>query len=515
MALDRVAVVKKADDLVRQGKIDAAIDEYLRLVEEQPGDVSAANALGDLFVRRGDVERAVEQFSRLADAERNQGFTSRAVALYKKALKAKPDAEHVLAQLAEIAVAQDFFADATLYWNRLLQVQRARGAGPEVAGTLGRLAALPAATIDTTLAAARAIDEHVGSPAAAPLFAAAAEALQADGRADEARHAWLAAAARTSDRDLRRKAALACLRGGALEQAAEFLSLEVAGDEAALVWAVAERAVATGDLQTARAAAQRYRTLVPAEAGRIDGLLGPEPAGPAVGPEPVAVTVELADAPAPALGAAAIAAGAAAKRPPEPELKLEPEQPPEQPLGLGVYAADEASEASVLDLEAPEAPTAPAELAAPAVTSPPPQAASTAVPAPVPAEPLRSTDGSEPQDGNEEEGGAVDEAALIAQLQGAAQSPSLRFHAANQLGRLHSSRGRWSEAVTWLEAAAEAPTPVREQRLAALYDLAHALERAGDAAKALTVWSDLELEAGSYRDVAARLARLGQSTLER
>ena len=59
--------LKKAEKLLRQGKLDGAIEEYVRLVEDQPEDWSSINTLGDLYLRAGDVDRAVAQFTRIAD----------------------------------------------------------------------------------------------------------------------------------------------------------------------------------------------------------------------------------------------------------------------------------------------------------------------------------------------------------------------------------------------------------------------------------------------------------------
>ena len=64
MAIDRAATLRNAEKLLRQGKLDAAIAEYVRVVEEQPRDWNAANTLGDLYVRAGQIDKAVEQFSR-------------------------------------------------------------------------------------------------------------------------------------------------------------------------------------------------------------------------------------------------------------------------------------------------------------------------------------------------------------------------------------------------------------------------------------------------------------------
>ena len=101
-----------------------------------------------------------------------------------------------------------------------------------------------------------------------------------------------------------------------------------------------------------------------------------------------------------------------------------------------------------------------------------------------------------------------DEDATIAQLRAAAGTPSLQFQASAQLGRLLVQKGELDQGVEWLERACAVPAPIREHGLAARYDLADALERAGHQDRALACWSDLEFDAANYRDVSQRLARL-------
>ncbi len=117
MPIDRADTLRKAEKFLRQGKLDSAIAEYLRVVEEQPRDWNAANTLGDLYVRAGQTDKAVEQFVRIADSLNEEGFCSKAAALYKKALKIKPDDEHSLLQGAEISASQGLLADARTYLN--------------------------------------------------------------------------------------------------------------------------------------------------------------------------------------------------------------------------------------------------------------------------------------------------------------------------------------------------------------------------------------------------------------
>jgi tetratricopeptide (TPR) repeat protein len=121
--VNRDATLKKAENLLRQGKLAGAIDAYVRLVEDQPTDWNAINALGDLYARAGDVDRAVAQFTAVADHLYDEGFYPKASALYKKALKTKSNHEHSLARLLDIARLQGLTAEAKTYQQALWHVR--------------------------------------------------------------------------------------------------------------------------------------------------------------------------------------------------------------------------------------------------------------------------------------------------------------------------------------------------------------------------------------------------------
>jgi ribonuclease HII len=99
----------------------------------------------------------------------------------------------------------------------------------------------------------------------------------------------------------------------------------------------------------------------------------------------------------------------------------------------------------------------------------------------------------------------------IPALQVAARAPRLRFTAASELGRVYRERGSVQEAIEWFERAAEAPPSTADDGHRLLYELAETLESAGEAARALAVYLELRTEAGSYRDVAARIDRLANA----
>ena len=156
MPIDRLAILRNAEKLLRQGKLEAAIAEYLRVVEEDPRDWNTANALGDLYARAGQTDKAVEQFMQIADSLNNEGGVAKAGAVYKKILKLKPDHEHALWQIADILSGQGLYADARSHLTTLMELRRGRG---DVRGALQakvRLGSIDPADYESRLTAANA-----------------------------------------------------------------------------------------------------------------------------------------------------------------------------------------------------------------------------------------------------------------------------------------------------------------------------------------------------------------------
>jgi hypothetical protein len=98
----------------------------------------------------------------------------------------------------------------------------------------------------------------------------------------------------------------------------------------------------------------------------------------------------------------------------------------------------------------------------------------------------------------------------ITALEAAARSPRQRFDACALLGRVCLESGNPGRAVEWFDRAAEAFAPTADAGRALLYDLGQTLESAGEPARALAVFVELEAESGGYRDVARRIQRLSK-----
>jgi tetratricopeptide (TPR) repeat protein len=126
-SFNRNEAIRNAERLLRAEKVEAAIAEYLRVLADQPTDWSTANTLGDLYARAGQVDKAIERFVEIADTLNAEGQRVKAAAVYKKIIKLKPDHEHALMQAAELVAGQGLFADARAYLNTVIDTRRAAG----------------------------------------------------------------------------------------------------------------------------------------------------------------------------------------------------------------------------------------------------------------------------------------------------------------------------------------------------------------------------------------------------
>ena len=78
MTLDRTAILRNAQKLLRIGKLNPAIKLYEQVVRESPEDLQTAAKLGTLYVRAGSPEKAMNLFLGIADGLRGRGLHGQA-----------------------------------------------------------------------------------------------------------------------------------------------------------------------------------------------------------------------------------------------------------------------------------------------------------------------------------------------------------------------------------------------------------------------------------------------------
>ena len=109
---NRDQILQGAEKLLSKGKLDAALKEYLRVLEENPKDISTLNKVGDLYVRINRPSDSIPFFTRIADFYAKDGFFLKAIAIYKKINKIDPARLEVYEQLADLYHKQGLTQDA-------------------------------------------------------------------------------------------------------------------------------------------------------------------------------------------------------------------------------------------------------------------------------------------------------------------------------------------------------------------------------------------------------------------
>ena len=124
MAFNKAKAMQEAEKLVGQGKIAQAIKQYNFILEKDPTDISLLNNIGDLHFRDKNVPEALKHFHKLADAYVRDGFTVKAIAMYKKISKIDPNAVEPFNKLAELYVLQGLGRDAREQYAQAVEFYR-------------------------------------------------------------------------------------------------------------------------------------------------------------------------------------------------------------------------------------------------------------------------------------------------------------------------------------------------------------------------------------------------------
>ncbi len=112
---DKASILKNAQNFLAKGQVDKAIAEGEKLVKSFP-DSNTFNFLGDLYLKKGDKQKACETYHRTAKVFRDDGFSLKALAIYKKILNLDPSDANALRALGELNEEKNIAADAIKFY---------------------------------------------------------------------------------------------------------------------------------------------------------------------------------------------------------------------------------------------------------------------------------------------------------------------------------------------------------------------------------------------------------------
>ncbi len=251
----RDQILQEAEKLASRGKLDAAVKEYRRAVEQAPNDTNTLNRLGDLLQRASRIPEAVEVYQRIADHFSEDGFFLKAIAIYKKINRLDPQRTETYEKLADLYFKQGLVVEGRQQLLTLADWFTRSKQVPETIRVFRRLAELEPTNLQ---ARAKLVDLLVQ---AGEVDALAAEieplgkALLGRGMLDEAIKLFHRALdLKPKDRNFVAPCIEALAAGGRLVPAKELadLALQAGRPGSELARAAARAYIETGDLRTAR-----------------------------------------------------------------------------------------------------------------------------------------------------------------------------------------------------------------------------------------------------------------------
>jgi len=186
MAFDKAKTLQAAEKNLELGKIPAAIKEYAKIVENDPDDFTTLNMLGDLHVRVGQKEAAISNFARIAEHYHQQDFVLKAIAMYKKIDRLRPNDTETAHTLARLYAQQDLVVEARAHYLLVAEAYSRANETQKALEILRKIAGLDPQNTDIRIKLADAYLKEGMKQEAATVFAEAGERLLATGAFERA-----------------------------------------------------------------------------------------------------------------------------------------------------------------------------------------------------------------------------------------------------------------------------------------------------------------------------------------
>lgn len=127
MAIDRERILQAAQKYVDKKKYDRAVQEYQKIVQEDPNDARTLLKIGDLQSRMLAFPEAIATYDRVGQFYASKGFSLKAIAVYKQIRelirKHAPELAdrygHILPKLAEIYAQLGLTSDALAAYDEV------------------------------------------------------------------------------------------------------------------------------------------------------------------------------------------------------------------------------------------------------------------------------------------------------------------------------------------------------------------------------------------------------------
>jgi tetratricopeptide (TPR) repeat protein len=174
-----------AQKFLERGHDHRALEEFGRVVQEDPSDTRTWLKMAEIHVRHGALTEAREIYLRTAEIYLGQGFLPKAVTVYRSVLKLTPGLPKVRMQLSEAYRGLDMVADALHELEQAVVEFRQGGRPADALPALRRIVEIHPDNVVSRIRLAEAASQAGQTAEAIRELAQAADQLKLEGRGDE------------------------------------------------------------------------------------------------------------------------------------------------------------------------------------------------------------------------------------------------------------------------------------------------------------------------------------------
>jgi tetratricopeptide (TPR) repeat protein len=185
VATNKEKALAAAQKFLERGQPDRALEEFARVVQEEPRDTRTWLKMAEIYARRGDYAMARDIYLRTGELYVELGALPKAVAVYKNALKLSPGLAEGHLRLGAILERLGQLAESLQQFGLAAAAFQKAGRGAEALPALRRIVALAPERVVARIQLAESASQAGETDEAIREFKRAAEFLKTQGRADE------------------------------------------------------------------------------------------------------------------------------------------------------------------------------------------------------------------------------------------------------------------------------------------------------------------------------------------
>jgi tetratricopeptide (TPR) repeat protein len=185
VATNKEKALAAAQKFLERGHPDRALAEFVRVVEDDPGDTRTWLRMAEIYARRGQSVQASDIYLRTGELYAGQGALEKAVTVYKNALKLSPGLPQGHERLGGLLEQLGQPAEALQQYSLAATAFQKAGLSVEALPALRRIVALAPERVVARIQLAEAASQAGETDEAIGEFKRAAELLKMQGRSDE------------------------------------------------------------------------------------------------------------------------------------------------------------------------------------------------------------------------------------------------------------------------------------------------------------------------------------------